>query len=833
MAEEVLPSSAMSDSAAAGPPGTDFIRQRVRADLEAGRYGGRVVTRFPPEPNGLLHIGHATAICLNFGVAEEFGGRCHLRYDDTNPEKEDEAYARAIQEDVRWLGFDWGEHLYYASDYFERMYECAVTLIEKGLAYVDSQPLEAIRAGRGTVTEPGTPSPYRDRTVEENLDLFDRMRAGEFDDGAHVLRGRIDMGHPNMLMRDPVLYRIRHATHYRQGDAWCIYPLYDYAHCLEDAFEGVTHSICTIEFENNRELYDWVLESTGFEEPRPHQYEWAGLDLENAVLSKRRIAPLVKAGVVSGWDDPRLATISGLRRRGIPPEAIRLLARLVGVSRSNARTEEAKFDHAIRESLNPVAPRVMAVLDPIRVVLTNWPEGETEEIDAPYFPPDVGREGSRVVPFGRELWIERSDFAEDPPKGFRRLVPGGEVRLRYAYVIRCDEVVRDEDGEIVELRCTCDAETGDGSKPKGRKVKGTIQWVSAEHGLDAEVRLFGPLLLPEAEADAAGGAGEAEAYDPDAPGDDLDRAAGDAGPTETESDAEALLARVNPDSLEVVTAARIEASVAGDPADTRYQFERTGYFWRDPVDAADGALVFNRIVALKSGYSAGARQGGTGAGGAEAKPADAGSSAGRKPKRIADPAPASRISEDRRQAREADPGLAARFARYTEELGVSEEHADVLTGSTRAADFFEAALAAHGDAAAVAGWIVADVRGVLDGRTLDALPFDGAALGRLAALVDEGAVSRRAAKDVLARMATEGGDPATLVEEMGLATISDEDALGPTIDEVLAAWPEKVAEYRSGRKQLVGLFVGEVMKATGGAADPQTVRTLLSERLDA
>lgn len=790
----------MSDTTKAPSEGTDFIRQRVRADNEAGTYGGEVVTRFPPEPNGYLHIGHATAICLNFGVAEDFGGRCHLRYDDTNPEKEDEEYALAIQEDIRWLGFDWGEHLYYASDYFERMYDCAEGLIRNGLAYVDSQSLDDIREGRGTVTEPGTDSPFRDRTVEENLDLFRRMRAGEFEDGAHVLRGRIDMGHVNMLMRDPVLYRIRHAEHFRQGDAWVIYPLYDYAHCLEDAFEGVTHSICTIEFENNRELYDWVLDSAGFEEPRPHQHEWAGLDLEGAVLSKRAILPLVDAGVVSGWDDPRLATISAFRRRGVPPEALHLLAKMVGVSRSGARTEESKLDFAIREVLNPVAPRVMAVLDPIKVVIMNYPasgDGGPEWLDAPYFPPDVDAEGSRRVPFGREVWIERSDFAEDPPKGFRRLVPGGEVRLRYAYVIRCEEVIRDENGDIVELRCTYDPETRGGSTPDGRKVKGTIHWVSVVDGVAAEVRLLSTLFLPD------------PAPDGDEPMDPVER--------------------VDPGSLTVMANARIEPSVLRDDPTTRYQFERTGYFWRDPVDTSAGRLVFNRIVGLKSTWKPG---GDTGSGGAAASGAKGPRADSERASTDLPPGSQPQVSDERADAREADEVLAERFRRYQETLGVSKEHADVLTGRRAAGDFFEEALKRHDDAPAVAGWIATDVRGVLDGREIEALPFGGQSLGTLAALVADGTVSRRAAKDVLARMAESGGDPALLIQEMGLASVTGADALGPVVDGVLADWSGKVADYRAGQKQLLGLFVGEVMKATNGAADPASVRTILLERLD-
>ena len=782
--------------------GTDFIRQIVAADLESGRHGGRVVTRFPPEPNGYLHVGHATHICLNFGIAEEFGGRCHLRYDDTNPEKESEEFVRAIQEDIRWLGFDWGEHLYFASDYFERMYQCAESLIERGVAYVDSQPTEAIREGRGTVTEPGVLSPYRGRSQEENLDLFRRMRAGAFEDGEHVLRGKIDMASPNMLMRDPVFYRIRHAHHYRQGDDWCIYPLYDYAHCLEDAFEGVTHSICTLEFENNRELYDWVLEHVGFEEPRPHQYEWAGLDLEGAVLSKRFIKPLVDTGVVSGWNDPRLATVAAYRRRGVPPEALRLLSDLIGVSKTGAKTEEAKLDFAIREVLNPTAPRVMAVLDPLKVVLTNYPADQTDEIDAPLFPHDVPREGSRHVPFTRELWIERTDFEEDPPKGFRRLVPGGEVRLRYAYVICCDEVIKDESGRVVELRCRYDPDTRGGATGGGRKVKGTIQWVSVPHALAAEVRLFDRLLLDFDIAEL----GEDELFDPSE--------------------------HLNPASLVVVPDARIEPSVANDPSDTRYQFERTGYFWRDPVDGLRDRPVFNRIVALKDTWAR--REAAPARSPEDTPPKTGGTGSARRgaPGRRRDEPPAAPESTDAdadRRARDLSPEIALRVERYRSEFGVIDEHAELLA---RSPDFFEAALGEHHDATAVASWIVVDLRGLLGDRTLSELPFGGEAVGRLAALVDAGKVSRRAAKDVLARMIEEGGQPEAWVESMGLEKMSDREALGAIIESVLAGRPDKVAEYRGGKKGLIGFFVGEVMKQSGGAADPARAKHMLSERLD-
>jgi glutaminyl-tRNA synthetase len=776
----------MQRSKSAPAPPSDFIRQIVAADQASGRYGGRVVTRFPPEPNGYLHVGHAMGVCLNFGIAEEFGGRCHLRYDDTNPEKENEEFVRSIEEDIRWLGFDWGVHLYFASDYFERMYECAEVLVRKGCAYVDSQHTDAIREGRGTVTEPGVESPYRGRTPAENLALFRRMRAGEFEDGAHVLRGKIDMASPNMLMRDPVFYRIRHAHHYRQGDAWCIYPLYDYAHCLEDAFEGVTHSICTLEFDNNRELYDWVLDNVGFQEPRPHQYEWAGLDLEGAVLSKRNIKPLVDARVVSGWDDPRLATLAAYRRRGIPAAALRLLAQLVGVSKTGARTEEAKLDFAIREVLNPVAPRVMAVLDPLRVVITNYPEGASEVLDAPYFPHDVPREGSRPVPFSGDIWIERSDFAESPPKGFRRLAPGGEVRLRYAYVIRCDEVIKDAAGRVVELRCSYDPESRSGAGADGRRTKGTIHWVSAPQALSAEVRLFGRLFLD--------GGGESEVAEHGG----------------------ATAAPLDPESLVVIRGVKLEPSVARDPAETRYQFERTGYFWRDPVDGVGAALVFNRIVALKDTWAK--RESET---------------ASRRPPARAPRAPAAKGSpappdDDRARARSDDPRARARAARYRDELGVPAEHAELLA---RSPEFFEGALREHANASDVAAWIAVDVRGLLGGRALADLPFSGEALGRLAGLVHQGRISRRAAKDVLARMVSEGGDPERLVESMGLTQVSDPKVLGAAVDAVLARWPDKVTEFRGGKASLMGLFLGEVMKQTRGAADPAATKRLLSERL--
>ncbi|HUF35529.1 MAG TPA: glutamine--tRNA ligase/YqeY domain fusion protein [Gemmatimonadales bacterium] len=562
--------SAAADAPARDIPARrDFLREKVAEDAASGRFGRPIRTRFPPEPNGFLHIGHAKSICLNFGVAREFAGACNLRFDDTNPTTEDVRYVDAIREDVRWLGFAWDEERF-ASDYFERLYDIAEALVKAGKAYVDSQSEEAIREGRGTVTLPGTPSPFRDRPVRESLDLLRRMRAGEFPDGAHVLRARIDMAHPNMLMRDPLLLRIRHAAHYRRGTEWCVYPLYDFAHGLSDAFEGITHSFCTLEFKDNRELYDWLVREAGFERP-PEQTEFARLELDYTVLSKRKLLRLVSEGHVTGWDDPRMPTIAGLRRRGVTPEAIRAFADAIGVARSDARIELASFEHAVRDDLNLRVPRVMAVARPLKLVLTNYPEDRVETLDAPLYPHDVPLTGSRPVPFARELWIERDDFLEDPPKKFFRLSPGREVRLRYGYLVTCTGLVKDAAGEIVEVHATYDPATRGGDAPDGRRVQGTIHWVAARHALDCELRLYDRLFAVP---------------DPDALPEGQDFVAG-----------------LNPGSLVTAPGAKVEPSVADDPSGTRYQFERTGYFISDPVDSRPGALVYNRTVALRDSWA--------------------------------------------------------------------------------------------------------------------------------------------------------------------------------------------------------------------------------------
>jgi glutaminyl-tRNA synthetase len=544
--------------------GQDFIRDIIRADLAAGRCK-TVVTRFPPEPNGYLHIGHAKSICLNFGVAEEFGGRCHLRFDDTNPTKEEQEYIDAIKRDVRWLGFDWGEHLHHASDYFDQLYEWAEHLIRSGKAYVDDQSQDEMRASRGTLTEPGKNSPFRDRSVEENLDFFRRMRAGEFPNGARVLRAKIDMASGNINLRDPVLYRILHASHPRTGDTWCIYPSYDFAHGQSDAIEGITHSICTLEFEDHRPLYDWFLDNLPAPS-RPRQHEFARLNLSYTVLSKRVLTELVRQGHVKGWDDPRMPTLAGQRRRGVPPEAIRDFVKRIGVAKANSLVDVGMLEFSIREFLNKTAPRRMAVLRPLRVVIENYPEGKSEELEAHNHPDDKAA-GTRKIRFGRELYVEQDDFMETPEKKFFRLFPGNEVRLRYAYFVKCREAVKNAAGEVTELRCTYDPATcGGETPPDGRKVKTTLHWVSAADAVPAEVRLINALFSRP------------------------DPGAGDSA------------ADLNPNSLEVLAEARVEPSLAGTRPGAAVQFERQGYFCLDP-DAQPGALVFNRTVGLRDTWA--------------------------------------------------------------------------------------------------------------------------------------------------------------------------------------------------------------------------------------
>ena len=759
----------------------NFIREIVERDLAAGTHGGRVVLRFPPEPNGYPHIGHAKSICLNFGLAERYAGVCYLRYDDTNPETERPEFVAALEEAVRWLGYA-PDGVRFTSDYFGQLYEWAELLVEKGKAYVDDQDEEAIRANRGTVTEPGVDSPFRDRTPDENLDLLRRMKAGDFPDGSRVLRAKIDMAHPNMKMRDPILYRIRRdVPHYRQGDAWKIYPLYDWAHGQSDAIEGTTHSLCTLEFDVNRELYDWYLDALGIVPPRNRQYEFARLNLDYAVTSKRKLRALVEDGHVTGWDDPRLSTIAGIRRRGVRPEAIRAFCEAVGVSNVNGRIDAALYDHAVRDDLNGVAPRVLAVTRPLRLVLTNVPEGTTEELDAPLWPHDVappaGAPTTRRLPFTREVFVERDDFALDPPKGWHRLAPGGATRLRHAGVVTITDAVQDAAGEVVELRGTLD-------RSPDAKAKGVVHWVSALHGVPARFRLYDRLF-----ADPA----------PDAlPGD--------------------FRTALHPASL-VETDGVVEPYAAEAPADTRFQFERTGYFWPDPVDSRPvvggaGALVYNRIVGLRDSWAK------------EHAPAPRPVATHPTPTAPEDASPAS--------ARDVTAGFdatdRARFEAFVA-LGVGEEEAAVLTTRDDLERYFAGAREAGAEPALAATMAVHDLRRALDAVHAVIPPFYPESFGRLVRLVETGRLPRNAARTVLDAMAMAEGEPEEIIEAKGLRRVADADALAPHVDAVLAAHPDEVARFRAGEARLMGFFTGGVLKRAGKGADPQAVQALLRGRL--
>ena len=611
------------------------------------------------------------------------------------------------------------------------------------------------------------------------------MRAGEFGDGEHVLRAKIDLASPNMVMRDPVLYRIRHAHHYRTGDEWCIYPLYDYAHCLEDAFEGVTHSTCTLEFENNRELYDWVLDEAGFEEPRTHQYEFAHLNLDYTVLSKRKLIRLVNEGQVSGWDDPRMPTVAAFRRRGVPPEALRAFCDMIGVTKADTRVDVEKLEYTIRDELNGVAPRVMGVLRPLRLIVTTWPEGSEEWLDAPSFPPDVGKEGSRKVPFARELLIEQEDFSVGPPKGYRRLAPGREVRLRYGYVVRYEgHDVDPATGAVTAVRVTHDP-ASQGGDAMGRPVAGTIHWVSAAHALPAEVRLYDRLF---------------NVPDPDDVPEGVD-----------------FRVHLNPDSLVVLGDAMVEPSLAGAPPGTRWQLERMGYFWPDPIDSSPDRLVLNRVVNLRDSWTR-----------KEAAPAGEAESVRSAP--AAGPGP-DRGRGARDVTRAGDPELATRMVRYREELGLGEDESDLLTADRSLSDFFEGALAVHQGAKGLAAWVINELPREVRGRLLVELPFGPAELGKLVALVEGGAVSRVAAKEVFGELAVRGGDPEAILDRMGLRQVADRGAVLALVEKVLSAWPAKVDEYQAGKKGLLGFFVGQVVRESGGGADPKVAKAILEERL--
>jgi glutaminyl-tRNA synthetase len=750
----------------------DFLRKIVREDLESGRCR-EVVTRFPPEPNGFPHIGHAKAISVDFGIARDFGGRCHLRMDDTNPTTEDPKYVEAIQDAVRWLGFEWDGPVRYTSDYFQRLYDYAVRLIEMGKAYVDSLSEEEIREYRGTVTEPGRRSKYADRSVEENLELFERMRRGEFAEGEHVLRAKIDMASPNMKMRDPLLYRIRHAPHYRTGKEWAVYPMYDFAHCLSDYIEGVTHSFCTLEFENNRELYDWILDTLQVQPPRPRQYEFARLNLTYTVMSKRKLLELVEKGIVSGWDDPRMPTIAGIKRRGYTPESILAFCDQIGIAKANSVVDVAQLEFCIRDDLNHKVPRVMCVLDPLKVTIANYEGSET--IEAPYYPHDVPKEGSRELPFSREIYIDRKDFCENPPKGYHRLTPDQPVRLRYAYIIRCKEVIKNDAGEIVEIVAEYHPDSKSGQDSSGIKVKSAIHWVEARSAKKAELRLYDRLYRVEE-------------------------------PKGIED--------INPDSLTVVKNALIEPAVIGEKPDVRFQFEREGYFYADPVDYRDEAPVFNRIVTLKDSWAKKQKA-------AKPSPKPEPKKPNAEPKRNEKPAK----EEEAPMA----PEEKARFESFTRELGLQEVVASILARDEALAAFFDEALKSYEQAESIAKLVANEVAREL--KKGPELLFSPAHVAQLAKMLDEERISGKIAKELFETMAKSGEAPEKIVAERGLEQISDPEALRPVVERIVAEHPENVKKYREGNERLFGFFVGQVLKATGGKANPRLVNELLGEAL--
>ncbi len=743
----------------------DFLRRVVEEDLESNKYN-QIVTRFPPEPNGFPHIGHAKSISINFGIAKDYNGLCNLRMDDTNPTTEDTQYVEALKDAVEWLGFKWNGDVRYTSDYFERLYNYAIELIKMGKAYVDSTSEEEMRELRGTVTKAGKRSKYARRSVEENLDLFERMKNGEFAEGEHILRAKIDMSSPNMKMRDPLMYRIRHAHHFRAGDKWAIYPMYDFAHCLSDYIEGVTHSICTLEFENNRDIYDWVLDTLGLEPPRPYQHEFARLNINYTVMSKRKLLELVEGGYVSGWDDPRLPTIAGYKRRGYTPESILNFCNSIGVAKANSMVDVAQLEFAIRDDLNSKVPRVMSVLDPLKITITNY-EG-IEEIDAPYYPHDVPKEGTRKLPFSKEIYIDRSDFSENPEKGYFRLTPNQPVRLKYAYIISCKEVIKDANGDVVEIKAEYHPDSKSGQDTSGIKVKSAIQWVEANMAKKIEVRLYDRLFK-----------------------------------TETPEGVE----DINPNSLKIIKDALIEPAVITQKPDVRFQFEREGYFYADPIEYSDEKPLFNKIVGLKESSS-------------KKKKAP-------KPRAKVEPKSVQIDGE----VTPMTPEEEALFARYTSELKLNSEVANTLARDNQLSSFYEEALLALNSPVSIANIVTNDVARELKQKEINELKFSAKDIAELVKMIDDELISSKIAKQVFEEMNKRGENPREIVASKGLVQISDPAVLLPIIDEVIAKNPENVEKFRGGNTKLLGFFVGQVLKATKGKGNPKVVNELVARAL--
>ena len=743
----------------------DFLRTIVEEDLRSGKYK-KIVTRFPPEPNGFPHIGHAKSIAINFGIANDYNGHCFLRMDDTNPTKEDTKYVEALKSAVEWLGFDFGKSVRYTSDYFPKIYDYALELIKMGKAYVDSLDEEEMREYRGTVTESGKRSKYADRSVKENLDLFERMKNGEFQDGEHVLRAKIDMSAANMKMRDPLLYRIRHAHHFRAGDRWAIYPMYDFAHCLSDYLEGITHSFCTLEFENNRDIYNWVLDTLGLTSPRPYQYEFARLSINYTVMSKRKLLELVEGGQVSGWDDPRLPTIAGYRRRGYTPESILNFCEQIGIAKANSVVDVAQLEFCIRDDLNTKVPRVMCVLNPLKVTIENY-EG-CEELSASYYPDDIPKEGSRKLPFSKEIYIERDDFMENPPKGYFRLTPKQSVRLKHAYIITCKEIIKDKNGNIIEIKAEYHPESKSGSDTSGIKVKSAIQWVSAKEAKRVEVRVYDRLYSSEA---------------PEG------------------------LEDLNPHSLKIIKNALIEPAVITEKADVRFQFEREGYFYADPIEYTDEKPIFNKIVGLKDSYTKKKKTPQS-----EKKP---------QAKKVQVDGEVVAMSETQQ----------TNFDKYTNKLGLNSEIANTLARDEKLSCFFEESLSENNNPVGIANIVANEVARELKEKQVDALPFTPKQIAKLAQMIDDETISNKIAKSVFEEMAKSGENPTQIVEAKGLLQISDPAKISPIIDEIIEKNPNNVAKFKAGNTKLLGFFVGQVLKSTGGKANPKVVNSLVAQKL--
>ncbi len=746
----------------------DFLRSIVEEDLKSGKFN-KITTRFPPEPNGFPHIGHAKSICINFGIAEDYKGHCNLRMDDTNPTTEDTKYVEALKDAVQWLGFNWEGNVRFTSDYFDQIHDYAIALIKMGKAYVDSTNEEEMREFRGTVTQAGKRSPFAERSIEENLELFEKMKKGEFKDGEHVLRAKIDMSAANMKMRDPLLYRIRHAHHFRAGNKWSIYPMYDFAHCLSDYIEGVSHSICTLEFENNRDIYNWVLDTLKLTPPRPYQHEFARLGINYTVMSKRKLLELVEGGQVSGWDDPRLPTIAGYKRRGYTAESIITFCEQIGIAKANSMVDVAQLEFCIRDDLNTKVPRVMCVLEPLKVTIVNY-EGK-EELDASYYPEDVPKEGSRKLPFSKEIYIERDDFIETPPKGYFRLTPEQPVRLKHAYIITCKEVIKDTEGKIIEIKAEYNLASKSGSDSSGIKVKSAIHWVEAKTAKEVEVRLYDRLFKEEA-------------------------------PEGIED--------VNPDSLKVIKKALIEPAVINEKPDERFQFERQGYFYADPIDYTDETPVFNKTVGLKDSW-------------------------GKKKKIPTQSAPKLKKEQIDGEVVAMSESEQALFDQYIS-LSISYEIANTLARDEKLSHFYKEAYddfkVQMGDIQAPTSLanIVANeiARELKEKNELKCTPKQ---VSELAKMIDDKTISNKIAKQVFEEMLKSGDNPAQIVKAKGLIQISDPSEISPIIDEIIAKNPENVEKFKAGNTKLLGFFVGQVLKATGGKANPQVVNKLVAEKL--